>query len=230
MDGGILPNEREADPDEGVADEPRARHDPLRRCLVTGTVQPKVGMIRFVLAPDGSVVPDIEGRLPGRGLWVGADRGLLSRAIQRNLFAKAARQSARVTAGMLDQVTAQLARQCLNLIGLARRAGQAVVGFDQVHEALRTGRVGHGGAPGLLLAACDGAADGRNRLRALAAGLPIVEEFEAEALGAALGREQIVVHALLARGTLAERLTGEAARFAGLRNSPVGRKPAGQPE
>lgn len=227
MDGGMVPIELDADPELG-AEEPRDRRDPLRRCIVSGTVQPKLGMIRFVVSPDGEVVPDIDGSLPGRGLWLGAERALVERAVAKKLFAKAARRAVRVDAELLPRLTALLERRCLDLIGLARRAGQAVAGFEKVREALQSGRVGRTGVPALLLAASDGAADGRSKLRGLAGDLPVLEAFESAALGAALGRD-ITVHALIARGALADRLRVDAGRLMGLRTLPVGRSPAGLP-
>ena len=224
MDGGMVPIEEGVSTDDGTAVEPR---DPLRRCILTGTVQPKDGMIRFVVDPDGVVVPDLEGILPGRGLWLTAERAVVEKAIARKAFAKAARQPVRVESDLADRLAALLVRRCLNLVGLARRAGQAVAGFEKVREALRTGHVGRSGRPAVLLAASDGAADGRAKLRALAGGLPVLEDFEAAALGAALGRD-LVVHAVLARGNLANRLQIDAGRYARMKIMPVGRSPAGQ--
>lgn len=220
----MVPIEEEDSVDDGAAVEPR---DPLRRCILTGTVQPKDGMIRFVVGPDGAVVPDLEGSLPGRGLWLTAERAVVQKAVARKAFARAARRPVAVDADLADRLSTLLARRCLNVIGLARRAGQVVAGFEKVREALRAGRVGRSGSPAVLLAAGDGAADGRAKLRALAGGLPVLEDFEAAALGAALGRD-LVVHAVLARGSLADRLRIDAGRYAGLKIMSVGRSPVGQ--
>ncbi|MEI6984963.1 MAG: RNA-binding protein [Rhodospirillaceae bacterium] len=226
------PITNDADPLDGTAEELRSPRDPLRRCIVTGTVQPKIGMIRFVVGPNDDLVPDILGTLPGRGMWLTADRAVMERALARKVFAKAARRPVRASSDLVDRVVALLERHCLDLIGLARRAGQALAGFEKVAEALRAGRVCRTGVPGLLLAASDGAADGRSKLRALSGGLPIIEEFQSAALAAALGREH-AVHALLARGTLTDRLRVDANRLASLRGElrilPAGRPPAGQP-
>ncbi len=227
LDGGLVPIELDADPLDG-AEETRDRRDPLRRCIVSGTVQPKIGMIRFVVSPDGVVVPDLDGSLPGRGLWLTAERALIERAVARKLFAKAARRAVRVEPDLLSRLTALMERRCLDAIGLARRAGQAVAGFEKVREALQAGRVCRTGVPGLVLAAADGAADGRGKIRGLAGELPVLELFGSAALGAALGRD-MTVHALIARGALADRLRVDAGRLMGLRDLPAGRSPAGQP-
>jgi uncharacterized protein len=192
---------------------PAAREEgPERRCLASGEVRPKRELIRFVVGPDGSVVPDVDGRLPGRGLWLTPRRDMINNACARNLFAKAARAPARAPADMADQVERLLRRRCLDLLGLARRGGAVASGFDAASAWL-----GNGSAA-LLLQAEDAAEGGRGKLRALARahGVPVVEVFGAEELGRALGREALV-HVALAAGGIATRLREELARLDGLR-------------
>jgi predicted RNA-binding protein YlxR (DUF448 family) len=204
------------------ADLPEAE-GPERRCIATGAVRPKAELIRFVVGPDGQVVPDLAERLPGRGLWVSAEREALRRAQAKGLFAKAARRTVRAPDDLVDRVEALLHRSCIDLIGMARRAGQAVAGYEKVHALLAEGRVG------VLLAASDGAADGRAKLAALAAAVrpapALVEIFSADALGMAFARDRMV-HAAVTRGGLAERLVAEAARLDGIRGRADG--PAGR--
>ena len=197
---------------EDVADAPMT--GPLRRCIVTREVLPKESLVRFVVGPAGDAVPDIAGKLPGRGLWVKAERPVLASAVAKKLFAKAARRPVDVPADLVDRTVALLSQRCLDLIGLARRAGQAICGFEKARDALRNERVG------IVLAAADGAADGRGKLKALAGELPVLALFTGAELSAALGREN-VVHAALAPGRLAERLIIESARLAGLRADKV---------
>jgi predicted RNA-binding protein YlxR (DUF448 family) len=200
------------DTSEDVADAALA--GPLRRCIVTREVLPKESLVRFVVGPAGEVVPDIAGKLPGRGLWAKAERAVLAKAVDKNLFAKAARQSVNVPPDLVDRTVALLSQRCLDVIGLARRAGQAICGFEKVRDALRNGRVG------IVLAAADGAADSRGKLKALAGELPTLALFTVAELSASLGREN-VVHAALTPGRLAERLIAESARLAGLRADKV---------
>ncbi|HYM03313.1 MAG TPA: RNA-binding protein [Stellaceae bacterium] len=191
--------------------EPEAEAEgPLRRCFVSGEVRPKSELLRLVVAPDGRVVPDVAGRLPGRGLWLSARRDIVAAAVAKRLFARAARQPVTVEDGLADRVEALLAQRCRDDIGLARRAGRAVMGFTKVHAALAAGKVG------VLLAAGDGAADGRGKLRALAPKLPLVDRLTSAELGAAFGREH-VVHAAVAPGRLARALLADAERLAGFR-------------
>ena len=188
------------------------RDAPRRRCIVTRAVRPREELLRFVVGPDDRVVPDPAAVLPGRGLWLSPRREVLERAIAKNAFARAAKGPARADAALLDQIPDLLLRRCLSLIGLARRAGQAVAGFEKAADALRRGRAG------LLLEACDAAANGRGKLAALARDLPVVGIFTRAELGEAFGRD-FIVHAAVG-GSFAERLRTEAARLAGFRPMP----------
>lgn len=182
----------------------------MRRCLVTRQVRPRETLLRFVLDPAGQVRPDLEARLPGRGMWLSADRNVVNKAVVKNLFARAARAPARVATDLGAEVEGLLVRRALSTLGLARRAGQVAVGFEQVRSALRTGRAA------VLVAASDGAADGRQKLRRLAPDLPVIVAFSSAELGAALGRESLV-HVAVAPGGLAQRLRQDVERLAGFR-------------
>jgi predicted RNA-binding protein YlxR (DUF448 family) len=207
------PSARLAAAPDAAAEERAAdlERGPFRRCLVTRAVRPKAELIRFVVSPEGEVTPDLAGRLPGRGYWIGAERGLVETAVKKHLFAKAAGGPARAPADLADRVARLLRVRALERLGLARRAGAAVAGHDKVEAWLRDGRAG------LLLAAADGAADGRRRLAALAGPLPVVDCFTADELAAAFGRER-VVHAAIAAGRLAAEFEAEAARLKGFRD------------
>jgi predicted RNA-binding protein YlxR (DUF448 family) len=189
-------------------DEQEEPRGPLRRCIVTRAVLPKARLIRFVVDPGGMLVPDLEGTLPGRGLWLQARRDVVETACAKGSFAKAARQAVKIPDGLADRLETLLRRRCLDLIGLARRAGRVAAGFEQVRAWLREGRAA------VLIAACDGAEGGRGKMAGLAPDLPLVELFTATELGAALGREQ-AVHVALGPGALAKRLVVEGLRLAG---------------
>lgn len=190
-----------------------------RRCVATRASGPAGHMIRFVVAPDGALTPDLAARLPGRGLWVGASRATLAQAIARGQFAKAARAPVAADAALVDQVGEMLARRCLDLIGLARRAGELVAGFDQVGDWLRRRRVA------LVLTARDGAEEGRRRVAALAGDgvVPVLDPFDRRELGGVLGREE-AVHVALAEGGLARQLLGELERLRGFREFSMPRR------
>jgi hypothetical protein len=198
----------------------RDDHADTRRCLVTGEVTDMTRLVRFVTDPDGRLVADIEGDLPGRGMWVGARRALVDRACARDCFRKAARGPVAVEPALSDRVESLMAARCLNLLGLSRRAGQLVFGLEKVRAWLDTGRVA------VLALASDGGEHGRAKLRhrARMVGAVAIELFDARELGAALGRPD-AVNVALAKGRLAERFTAESARLAGFRcgTGPLGR-------
>ncbi len=194
----------ETDPCRTSADTEGAR-----RCLVTGVSAPRAGLIRFVAGPDGTVVPDLGEKLPGRGLWVAADRAALERADAR-AFARANHGAVKVPGDLAAQVEAGLLRRLIDYLGIARRAGALVAGYEKSRSALKAG-----GAR-LLIAAHDGADDGRGKLRALAPDLAEMTALSALEIGAALGRDG-VVHAVVTNTRLAAVIAREAARLAGVR-------------
>jgi hypothetical protein len=198
--------------DDADASDPELPDGPLRRCLATRAVRPKAALLRFVVGPDGTLVPDLAGRLPGRGLWITPERDIMALAAAKNLFAKAARERVVVPSDLVDRVVLLLLRDLLDRLGLARRAGQAVAGFEKVRALLV-----EGGA-GLLFAAADGAADGRRKLRLLSADVPLVECLSSAELAAALGRDT-VVHAAVRQGSFAERLAMAAVRLEKMRGA-----------
>jgi predicted RNA-binding protein YlxR (DUF448 family) len=184
----------------------------LRRCLATREVRPKAELLRFVVGPDQAIVFDPAERLPGRGLWLTAQRDIVETAIAKGLFSKAAGQRVSVPAGLAAEVERLLGQRCLSLMGLARRAGQLRTGFEKVREELKTGRAA------ILVAASDGAADGRGKLAALAGDLPVIALFDSAELSAALGIEG-GVHGCLAAGGMAERLLRECQRFEAMKTN-----------
>ncbi len=199
--------------------KPRERraHTPERRCLVTRARHPAPRMLRFVASPDGTIVPDVAGNLPGRGLWLIAARDIVERARAKERFAKAAGMPVVVNPDLADRVERLLARRCLELVGLARRAGKAVAGNHKVRGMLT------GGNAGLLLLASDGAPDGVARMRAAGTGVPVVEVLTSAELGRMFGRDK-TVFAAIAKSAFAARIADEAYRLAGFRGVATERK------
>jgi uncharacterized protein len=234
------------DPDGPVADTaepetdagpPRAgkgvARDPARRCIATMESRPQSRMIRFVLSPDGEATPDLAAKLPGRGAWVLATREAVEAAAKRGAFPRAFKAPARPRAGLADQVEQLLAKRALDQLGLAKRAGDLILGYEQVREAIRSAR------PGCVIEASDGAEDGRGSVLGLLRaahgprredavagenderpenqGLPpVVGCFLAAELGMALGRGR-VIHACLKQGRFAQGWMGELTRLSGFR-------------
>ncbi|HTP76163.1 MAG TPA: RNA-binding protein [Rhizomicrobium sp.] len=191
-----------------------------RRCIVTGEVLPERKLVRFVVGPEDEIVPDLAAKLPGRGIWVSADASLLQRAIAKNLFAKAAKAQVKTAADLPALVARLLIARIQDHLGLARRSGVLVTGFDNVERALTARR-----KPALLVQASDGAADGFRKLSSLAASqgleIPAMNVLSRDELSVALGREN-VVHAALFPGPLADRLALDAERLEGFRPRNTG--------
>lgn len=202
----------------GTRDDGDGPEGAERRCLVTGEVGPKAGLVRFVVGPEGQVVPDILGKLPGRGFYVTASRPILEKA-KRGQFARAAKAAVTVPDNLTDEVERQLTLRLVELISLARKAGMALAGFEKVKEALA--KAGDGLGTGawrrvrVLMQASDGSERGKSKLWT-PEGARYYAVLTAGELGAAFGR-QTVIHAVLASGALADRVVEEAAKLRGLR-------------
>ncbi|MCI3135558.1 RNA-binding protein [Phenylobacterium aquaticum] len=171
-------------------------------------------LIRFVAGPDGTVVPDLARKLPGRGIWVAADRASVETAARKNLFARSAKAKLVAPKDLADQVDRLLLRRVLDGLGLAKRAGDLISGFEKVSTALTSGKAAW------LIEASDGAPDGRRKILAVARKSPrqprMMAAFSAEELGLALGGENVIHTAFLA-GRGADRWTFEVLRLSGFR-------------
>ncbi len=192
----------------------KATSERERRDLVSGEVIDEHRLIRFVAAPDGSVAPDLARKLPGRGMWVLADRASVEAAVKKNLFSRAAKMKLNPSATLADTVESLLFRRCLEQLGLARREGVLISGFEKAAAAIRSGRAAW------IVEAADGSSDGRGKILALARAQQrpprVCGAFSAEDLGLALGLEN-AIHAVLLAGGRADRWTEEVDRLAGFR-------------
>lgn len=188
--------------------------EPERRCIVTGDVQPKAGLVRFVVSPEGQVFPDLAGKLPGRGIWVTADRDLIDKAVKKGLFSRAAKKPVQAPADLGEQVERGQAKRVVELVSLARKAGLAVAGFEKVKGWLADGKAR------VLLQASDGSERGKGKLWTPEGGRWF-GCLTASELGLAFGRDS-VIHGALAAGGLSRRVVEEAAKLTGLRRKDGG--------
>lgn len=182
-----------------------------RMCMVSRDRFPVSRMIRFVRAPDGSVMADLSAKLPGRGVWIRSDHRLLFQAISgKNSFARGFKQNCTVTDSLVETVNQQLLDRCISTLGLAKRSNAIILGYDQVRNELPKRK------PGWLLEAADGAEDGRRRVVGLALALydkvRVARALTSEELGMAFGREH-VVHALLKTGRFTHLWTDDYRRL-----------------
>ena len=182
--------------DDGLA---AARDGLTRLCLAMREVKPVEEMIRYVVAPDGRIVPDLDRKLPGRGAWVTAKRAALETAMREKGFARAFRGKGQAGADLPDLVERLLERSALEALSLANKAGLVITGFSKVENALSEREVG------VLLHAREAASDGIRKLetaaaRAVGAGNPLPERvstFAGAQLDLALGRSNVIHAALL---------------------------------
>jgi uncharacterized protein len=183
-----------------------------RLCAATGEVTPVADMIRFVLAPDGSVVPDLKRRLPGRGIWITATRPALSSALARKAFARSFKREVRVAGDLVESTERLLERAALDALAMAHKAGRAIMGFARVEAALGRERVA------ALIQGSDAGLDGVRKLNASvrqrpdAENIVIVNTFAISQLDLAFGRAN-VVHAVLVAGPETEAFLARVARL-----------------
>ncbi|MBR1145269.1 RNA-binding protein [Bradyrhizobium sp. AUGA SZCCT0431] len=190
-----------ADPD--LDNGPRTdKSATMRMCAVTREVRPIDELIRFVVSPQGEVVPDLKRKLPGRGLWVSASRRTVAEAVRRNQFSRGFKRDIRAAATLPADTEALLVRSATEALAMVAKAGQVVSGFSKVEGALREGEAQ------ALIHASDGAADGIRKLDAIvrqkrgnadeSPEFPIVNVLTSAELDLALGRSNVIHAALLA--------------------------------
>ena len=169
--------------------------------------------MRFVIGPDGALAPDFSGKLPGRGAWISPSRNALEAALKKGAFARSFKAPVKAPEDLAARVEAGLEKLALSALGLARRAGDVVLGFEKVRAALVKNDVA------VLINARDGGADGKRKLGRAAGAAETVELFTVDELSAALGRDEPAVHAGLRPGVSATRFLREAHRLFGFRES-----------
>lgn len=179
---------------------PRRAPGQERMCIATRAVKPVGDMVRFVIGPDGSVVPDLKRRLPGRGVWVTASRAAVAEAVKRRAFGRGFKADVRVAPDLADALERLLERSVLDALGIARKAGRVAIGSAAVERALAAEPIV------ALLHAADAGQEGTRKIAATArsrrgenaAGLTVVDVFTGAQLDLALGRPNVVHAALLA--------------------------------
>lgn len=213
-----------------------ADHVPERTCALTREKREPADLLRFVRAPDGTITPDIAGKLPGRGVWLSLDRSIVERAARQNAFSRSLKRPVVIPDDLAERVERLLRQRCVGALAIAKKAGLVVSGFSKVDAAVGSRNVA------ALLHAAEAADDGADRLdrkliarnaavecRAASANasasadlgeLPdaqattpaIVKDLSASELSLALGREN-VVHAALSTGGAARHFLTEIGRL-----------------
>jgi predicted RNA-binding protein YlxR (DUF448 family)/ribosomal protein L30E len=191
-----------------------ARLERERRDVSTGETLAEPNLIRFVAGPDGQVVPDLARKLPGRGMWCAATREAVATAVKRQAFSRSAKTKLTAAPDLPDLVEHLLLRRCLDHLGLAKREGVLISGFEKTLAAISAGKAAW------MIEASDGSAEGRRKVLAAARRLSAPPElcgaFTSAELGLALGGET-VIHVCLLAGRRAERWTEEVRRLGGFR-------------
>lgn len=173
-----------------------------RTCIVTRTPRAKEELLRFVTGPDGTVVPDLKGNLPGRGCWVTASRRYVEEAVRKKAFARGLKAKVTVQPDLAERVDGLMTQRALGALQMARKAGQLVTGATKTDQAVRSGEAL------MVLHASDASKDGRRKIfnaRYATAALdgpdiPALTLFSSGEMGLALGGDHVIHAALLGGG------------------------------
>ena len=206
---------------------PRRDQEGERTCIVTRQAEPREGLIRFVVAPDGTVVPDLRQRLPGRGAWVTATAVQVRAAEVKRLFARAFGAPVTVEPGLAERVDALLAEAAQGALSLARKAGSVVAGFGKIEAALgRDPVVAVIHAPEAGVDGVEKLAKAAKRRFGDAPGPVVIRSFTGEQLDLAFGRTN-VIHAALLAGPASENVLARVRTLARFRGEETGLDRAG---
>lgn len=203
-----------------LCDDKRGHKGKTRLCLATSLAKDKSELIRFALSPDKIVTPDINNKLPGRGVWVSAQRLALETVLAKNSFARGFKGKAIIPDDFVKMVEFLLCRRVLGLLTMSRKSGYIFIGFDQVKAAAQAGSLAW------RIEARDGSMDGRSKIRTLSKAvakeleLPLPKVlgcFSEDELAKALSRDS-VIHIGLPRGPFAKTFGADVTRLAGFRD------------
>lgn len=195
-------------------DDAREDEGPLRTCVVTRTQLPVDDLVRFVAGPDGAIVPDVACRLPGRGVWVTADRKSVDEAVKTKAFNRGLKRQVAVAPDLGQLVDRLLLKRLTEALALANKAGLVLTGFTKVDTAISAG------SPIALIHANDASSDGAEKLdrrflamcRDIGRTALILTHLTNDEISLALGRAN-VVHAAITNGGAAQHLLRQADRL-----------------
>ena len=185
------------------------RGETERKCIVTGEVCATDALIRFVVGPEAKIYPDLGHKLPGRGIWVSANRAAIEKAVQKGLFSRGAKMKVSADSDLADQVATLARQRLLNAVSMARKAGRAVCGLEKVKSALVSGEAD------VLLQASDGSVRGKTALRPPNGEESWIQGLSGGELGLAFGRDN-VIHAAILSGGFTDRVLFEGNRLEAL--------------
>lgn len=161
-----------------------------RKCILDGTVKPQGELLRFVEI-DNMLLPDFNKKLPGKGMYVTANRLSLQKALEKKLFHKVSRHNLKVADDFLETVEKLIKQQALESLNLARKSGALITGFEKVREAIKKNNVE------FIIEASNAASDGKEKMVLLAKSIEIFNLFSIDELDMALNKENTVHVAIL---------------------------------
>lgn len=172
-----------------------------RKCILTGSVQNKEDLLRFVLLKDGTLLPDFDKKLPGRGFYFSNSKQLLEDLVNKNKESsknplnKVLHTKVLIPDDLPEMIEKILEKKALNSLNLARKSGTLILGFEKIKEAVLKKRIS------FIITALDAGADGKSKLEKIAGDLQKVELFTTEVMSAVLNRDNTVYLAIVKGNT-----------------------------
>ena len=191
-----------------LANKPAKKEAPTRRCMATGELLPQSDLLRFVHAPDGTVVFDVTGKLPGRGYYLTPSKSLLAQAIKKRRFSHKASGAVVVPEHLPEKVEEGLLRHVQNQLGLARKSGELVLGFDTVQRALKGGKLA------MLFCASDAADNAVQKMGSVPKEVVYIDKLGRDVLAQAVGANNLV-HLGVKSVIVARKLERSVQRYLG---------------
>ncbi|MCQ2965859.1 MAG: RNA-binding protein [Alphaproteobacteria bacterium] len=197
-----------------TAETKKQNEELVRKCIVTGEVRDTAELVRFCVSPDGVLCPDLAHKLPGRGMWVSCDKEMILNAVEKGLFKKVAKQKVLVPENFIEMIDNLFVQRIKNLIGLGRKAGAVIFGFDKVEAGVPKHKFSY------VVEATDGSIDGRVKVIRLCQKNPVevVMGLTAQQMGEAVGTDNCV-HLALTKTTISDLIVAELKRLAAFRQT-----------
>ncbi len=180
---------------------------PQRTCLACRQIKDKNQLIRYVVAPDGTITVDYLMRLPGRGAYTCFATRCIHDAVKKNSFQRSFKGRCLPvdSVQLIGQVAQAVERKITSLIGMARKSRQFISGSNAVAEALKKKS-----SLALIIIATDISANIERKIVTLARRnhIDTIRFYDKQTMGQLLGREERSVIAIQT-GLLADSLLKE---------------------
>ena len=189
---------------------------PIRTCIISGRSLPQSQLIRLVASEAGEILPDISGKLPGRGVWVTADRAIVSQATTTKHGTKRLGQAlgGDIPPNLMARIETMLVTRCQQILGIGRRGGLVIGGGGAIKAAKNSPSIDW------LIIASDASPREASAMRASTRPQHQCVALHSSEIGPVFGRESLVFAAsFVSSSRYSQSLAKELRRLDGMRQS-----------